>query len=262
MINFYQWISEQATAIKPVPPSPRQTQKTQQNTQAPWINVNISNIEPEKITDAYGVKLSRFLEPCKKDIKNPECQKQFTQVNQYYKTTQNQDEKNKIKKYVNYINQQHTEKKEFNRALDVSNFSTWVKEKAQSCYDKKPECQKNIQTLKNGFNDPKQGKQGKEIIQKYLEPILKSQQRIQAIQNNEKNTQKALKGGTDNNQQQQPTTNTQKQPNWIEVQKSLGDAAASKNINHIQKVIQQFPNMPPEIMNYAQNLTRIINNQR
>jgi hypothetical protein len=201
MLNFKNWfyLIEQAAAIKPVPPSPRkpyqprQTQKTQQNTQAPWMNVNISNIKPEQIIDAYVVKLSRFLEPCENDIKSPECQQQFTQVNQYYKTTQNQDEKNKIKKYVNNINQRHKDNKEFSRELDVSNFSTWAREKAQACYDKKPECQKNIQTLKNGFNDPKQGKQGKEIIQKYLEPILKSQQARQTIQDNEKNAQAALK---------------------------------------------------------------------
>jgi hypothetical protein len=201
MLNFKNWLHliEQNEAIKPVPPSPRkpyqprQPQKPQQNTQAPWMNVNISNIKPEQIIDAYVVKLSRFLEPCETNIKSPECQQQFTQVNQYYKTTQNQDEKNKIKNYVSTINQRHKDNKEFSRILDVSNFSTWAREKAQACYDKKPECQKNIQTLKNGFNDPKQGKQGKEIIQKYLEPILKSQQARQTIQDNEKNAQAALK---------------------------------------------------------------------
>lgn len=213
MLNFKNWfyLIEQAAAIKPVPPSPRkpyqprQPQRPQQNTQAPWMNVNISDfkdVKPEQITDEFSFKLTRFLEPCQNDIKSPECQQQFTQVNQYYKNTQNQDEKNKIKKYVNNINQQHKEKKEFSKELDVYNFSTWAREKAQACYDKKPECQKNIQTLKNGFNDPKQGKQGKEIIQKYLEPILKSQQARQAIQDNEKNAQASLKGQSQTNKQQ------------------------------------------------------------
>jgi len=59
---------------------------------------------------------------------------------------------------------------------------------AQPCYDKKPECQKNLKILQNGFNDPKQGKQGKEIIKKHLDTIQAHQQRLKAIQDNEKNT--------------------------------------------------------------------------
>lgn len=234
--------------------------------QAPWSNVDISQVKPE-VTDPYGFKLFKFLEPCTYNLKGKECQQAFSQVNQYYKTTQNQQEKNTIKKYINVLNKLNKEDKQFSRSLDVASFKEKIDALAKPCYDKKPEeCQKNLKILQNGFNDPKQGKQGKEIIKKHLDTIQSHQQKIQNIQNNEKQAQAALQGGQAGNAMV-PTS--AKSPaaatNWIEVQSALAGAASYKNLKAVQKIIQQYPNMPATLKAHANNLVRILDkpeNQR
>jgi len=145
------------------------------------------------------------------------------------------------------------------KPLTAQELTSKVRALAQACYDKKPDCDKNIQTLQNAYNNPKQGKLGKEIIGKYLNPILKNKQNIQNIQNNEKQTQAAMQGQDKppTAQPHQPTKNPSN-TDWIKVQNDIAQSAYSKDINKIQEILKQFPNMPPQLQANAQNFIKIL----
>jgi hypothetical protein len=184
MINFYQWLSEQATATKPVPPSPRQPQQPQTNQQTATPQQPQSQNTP--IT-----QVNTLLMPCTKNIKSPECQTNFQQVNNIYKNSKNPKDKEYIKKIVTQLNTNANQNKNLDRKALIQKFTNDIGKLAMPCFQDLNKCDAVKQRLETIMKNKNQGKEAIDIISNKLKEIenniQKQQQRQQQTNTNKNN---------------------------------------------------------------------------
>lgn len=169
MINFYQWLIEQ-----------NQTKPNQQaaNPQQPQQQSDITQV-------------NTLLLPCVRNIKSPECQTNFQQVNTIYKNSKNPQEKQQIKDIVTKINTHGKEIKQQDGVNTVKKFSNDIGKLAMPCYQDINKCDAVKQKLQTIMKDKRQGKEAVNIISNKLKEIeaniQKQQQRQQQATTNKNN---------------------------------------------------------------------------
>jgi len=169
MINFYQWLNEQ-----------NQTKPNQQaaNPQQPQQQSAITQV-------------NTLLFPCVRNIKSPECQTNFRQINTIYQNSKNPQEKQQIKDIVTQINTHGKEIKQQDRINTVKKFSNDIGKLAMPCYQDINKCDAVKQKLQTIMKDKRQGKEAVNIISNKLKEIeaniQKQQQRQQQATTNKNN---------------------------------------------------------------------------